>query len=95
MACADIPLDIFNQHRPPEAQKELGTDGEDTLVPEVVVHFLYNEPSNRKKRHAELMNDAYSASERPTGQTWVSRKSQICANLASLPATFPDFGIIG
>jgi hypothetical protein len=41
MACLDKPLDVVDQQRPPEAQKETGPDGEDTLVPEVVVSLLY------------------------------------------------------
>ncbi|KIJ12694.1 hypothetical protein PAXINDRAFT_14453 [Paxillus involutus ATCC 200175] len=40
MTCMDIPLDVFNEQWPPEAQKELGMDCEDTFVPEVIMSLL-------------------------------------------------------
>ena len=37
----DEPLDIVNQHRPPEAKQQACADREDTLVPEVIMSLLY------------------------------------------------------
>ena len=37
----DEPLDIINQHRPPEVKQQARADREDTLVPEVIMSLLY------------------------------------------------------
>ena len=37
----DEPLDIVNQHRPPEVKQQVLADREDTLVPEVIMSLLY------------------------------------------------------
>jgi hypothetical protein len=40
MTCTDVPLDVFDEQRPPEAQKESSTDCEDTFVPKVIMSLL-------------------------------------------------------
>jgi hypothetical protein len=40
VTCTDIPLDVVDEQRPPEAQKESSTDCEDTFVPEVIMSLL-------------------------------------------------------
>ena len=40
MTGSDEPLDVFNQHQPPEAEQKLGLDCKDTFVPKVIVSLL-------------------------------------------------------
>ena len=40
VAGSDEPLDVIDQHWPPEAEQKLGSDCKDTLVPEVIVDLL-------------------------------------------------------
>ena len=37
---SDEPLDIFNQHQPPEVEQKPGPDCKDIFVPEVIMSLL-------------------------------------------------------
>ena len=40
VAGPDEPLDVFDQHQPPEAEQKPCLDCKDTFVPEVIVSLL-------------------------------------------------------
>ena len=54
MAGADVPFDVIDQHRPPEAQQQTCLDWKDTLVPKAIVCLL-NESVMMPNWHNQLM----------------------------------------
>ena len=51
----DVPLDVVDQHRPPEVQQQMHSDQKDTLVPEAIVCLL-NESITTLNWHNQLMS---------------------------------------
>ena len=95
VAGVDVPLDVIDQHRPPEVQQQTHSDWKDTLVPEAIMCLL-SESVMMLNWHNQLMSPMLlSTIQRPVQKEKASgcidKEHVVCVMVGDPPISFSPF----